>query len=77
MFGCVIVGLDVVEAIGAEPVGSRIALVSGVSQILTDVPVDKITITTTARFGEPASAQPQASRSSATNEPTLSDATLG
>lgn len=50
VFGRVTVGLDVVDAIGAVPVTSRVALVNGVSQVLTNVPVDEITITATGQI---------------------------
>lgn len=50
VFGRVTVGLDVVDAIAAVPVGSRVAMVNGLAQILTNVPVDEITITATGQI---------------------------
>lgn len=50
VFGRVTVGQDVVDAIAAVPVASRGALVNGFVQILSNVPVDEITITATGQI---------------------------
>lgn len=50
VFGRVTVGLDVIDAIVAVPVASKVASINGAPQVLANVPVQDITITASGQI---------------------------